>query len=104
MISNELETTTTNKQNGERERERERERVREREREREVRLRKIYSFRPLPFVNGCKWMTYHLTRSDPEAFWLRPVMAVTASYGHYGQRAARIGPNSVCRIRLPASV
>ena len=41
-------------------------------------------------------------RSDPEAFWLRPVMAITASYGHYGQRAARIGPDSICLIRLPA--
>ena len=29
---------------------------------------------------------------------------VTASYGHYGQRAARIGPDSICRIRLPVSV
>ena len=29
---------------------------------------------------------------------------VTVSYGHYGQRAARIGPDSICRIRLPASV
>ena len=29
---------------------------------------------------------------------------VTASYGHYGQRAARIGPDSIlCRIRPPAS-
>ena len=25
-------------------------------------------------------------------------------YGHYGQRAARIGPESICRIRLPVSV
>ena len=32
--------------------------------------------------------------SDPEAFWL----------GHYGQRAARFGPDNICRIRLPASV
>ena len=29
---------------------------------------------------------------------------VTASYGHYGQRAATIGPDRICRIRLPASV
>ena len=29
---------------------------------------------------------------------------VTASYGHYGQRAARIGPDRICRIRLSASV
>ena len=29
---------------------------------------------------------------------------VTASYGHYGQRAARFGPHRVCRIRLFASV
>ena len=29
---------------------------------------------------------------------------VTASYGHYGQRAARIGPDSICQIRFPASV
>ena len=29
---------------------------------------------------------------------------VTASYGHYGQRAARIGPDSLCQIRHPASV
>ena len=29
---------------------------------------------------------------------------ITASYGHYGQRAARIGPDRICRIRLPASV
>ena len=29
---------------------------------------------------------------------------VTASYGHYGQRAARIGPDRICRIRLPASL
>ena len=28
---------------------------------------------------------------------------VTASYGHYGQRAARIRPDRICRIRLPAS-
>ena len=29
---------------------------------------------------------------------------VTASYGRYGQRAARIGPDCICRIRLPATV
>ena len=29
---------------------------------------------------------------------------VTASYGHYGQRAARIGPDRICQIQLPASV
>ena len=28
---------------------------------------------------------------------------VTASFGHYGQRAARIGPDSICWIRLLAS-
>ena len=28
---------------------------------------------------------------------------VTASYGHYGQRAARIGPDRICRIRLSGS-
>ena len=28
---------------------------------------------------------------------------VTASYGHYGQRAARIGPDRICRIQLTAS-
>ena len=33
--------------------------------------------------------------SDQKAFWLRPVMAITASYGHYGQRAARIGPDRI---------
>ena len=25
-------------------------------------------------------------------------------YGHYGQCAARIGPDRICRIRLPASI
>ena len=29
---------------------------------------------------------------------------VTASYGRYGQRAARIGPDRICRIPLPVSV
>ena len=29
---------------------------------------------------------------------------VTASYGHYGQRAATIWPDRICRIRLPAPV
>ena len=28
-------------------------------------------------------------------FWLWPVVAITASYGHYGQRAARIGPDII---------
>ena len=28
-------------------------------REREIRM--IYSFRPLPLMKGCRWMTYHLT-------------------------------------------
>ena len=32
-------------------------------------------------------------RSNSEAFWLRPVMAITDSYGHYGLRAARTGPH-----------
>ena len=49
--------------------------VREREREgcgwmetegrggqiRRIRIRMIYSFRPLPLMKGCRWMTYHLT-------------------------------------------
>ena len=54
-----------------RERERERERPgrerggdREGERERErvirIRIRIIYSFRPLPLMKRCRWMTYHL--------------------------------------------
>ena len=29
---------------------------------------------------------------------------VTASYSHCGQRAARIGPDNICRIRRPATV
>ena len=29
--------------------------------EREIRIRMIYSFRPLPLMKGCGWMTYHLT-------------------------------------------
>ena len=29
---------------------------------------------------------------------------VTASYSHCGQRAARIGPDNICRIRRPANV
>ena len=37
-------------------------------------------------------------RSDPEAFWLGPVMAIAAI-----ERAARIGPDRTCRIRFPAS-
>ena len=28
---------------------------------RERGLRMIYSFRPLPLMKGCRWMTYHLT-------------------------------------------
>ena len=24
-------------------------------------IRMIYSFRPLPLMKGCRWMTYHLT-------------------------------------------
>ena len=43
--------------------------MKERERERGIRIRirvrvriqMIYSFRPLPLINGCGWMTYHLT-------------------------------------------
>ena len=31
-------------------------------------------------------------------------MAITASYGRYGQRAARLGPDGICLTRLPASV
>ena len=27
----------------------------------EIRIRMIYSFRPLPLMKGCGWMTYHLT-------------------------------------------
>ena len=30
-------------------------------RERERGIRMIYSFRPLPLMKGCRWMTYHLT-------------------------------------------
>ena len=54
----------------ERERERERERESsdqsegcqtERERERGRGRERIYSFRPLPLMKGCRWMTYHLT-------------------------------------------
>ena len=37
----------------------------------------------------------------PNLIWKR---LVTASYGHYGQSAARIGPDRICQIRLPASV
>ena len=36
-------------------------RARERERERERERGMIYSFRPLPLLKGCRWMTYHLT-------------------------------------------
>ena len=32
---------------------------RERERERGGGIRMIYSFRPLPLMKGCRWMTYH---------------------------------------------
>ena len=34
---------------------------------------------------------------------LRPLRPVTASYGHYGRRTARIVPDRMCWIRLPAS-
>ena len=34
---------------------------------------------------------------------IRTNVLVTASYGHYGQRAARIGPYCICLIRLPTS-
>ena len=27
----------------------------------DLRIRMIYSFRPLPLMKGCGWMTYHLT-------------------------------------------
>ena len=46
-----------------------------------------------------RWGIYPLNMPDPTGSLL-----VTASYGHYGQRAARISPDSICRIRLPASV
>ena len=46
-----------------------------------------------------RWGIYPVNMPDPTGSLL-----VTASYGHYGQRAARIGPDSICRIRLPASV
>ena len=26
-----------------------------------IRIRMIYSFRQLPLMKGCRWMTYHLT-------------------------------------------
>ena len=29
--------------------------------EKEIRIRIIYSFRPLPLMKRCGWMTYHLT-------------------------------------------
>ena len=32
------------------------------------------------------------------------ILVTASQYGRYGQRAARIGPDSICRIRLPASV
>ena len=34
---------------------------------------------------------------------IRTNVLVTASYGHYGQRAARIGPYCICLIRIPTS-
>ena len=41
-----------------------------------------------------KWKLGKHAGSDPEAFWLRPVMAITASYGHYCQ----LGPlRPACR-------
>ena len=46
-----------------------------------------------------RWGIYPVNMPDPTGSLL-----VTASYGHYGQRAARISPDSICRIRLPASV
>ena len=45
----------------ERERERQRELGGDRVMEKEKRIRMIYSFRPLPLMKGCGWMTYHLT-------------------------------------------
>ena len=37
-------------------------RLRQGETERDpIRTRMIYSFRPLPLMKGCRWMTYHLT-------------------------------------------
>ena len=36
--------------------------------------------------------------------YCRESVLVTASYGRCGQRAARIGPDRICQIRLPASV
>ena len=38
-----------------------RQRHTQQERERGIRIRMIYSFRPLPLMKGCRWKTYHLT-------------------------------------------
>ena len=38
----------------------------------------------------------------PDTIWKR--FFFTVSYGHYVQRAARIGPDRICQIKLPASV
>ena len=35
--------------------------MRDRQTDRQIRIRMIYSFRPLPLMKGCGWMTYHLT-------------------------------------------
>ena len=40
---------------------REGERWGERERGIRIQVRMIYSFRPLPLMKGCRWMTYYLT-------------------------------------------
>ena len=53
---------------------------------------------------GAQCLPSKYAGSGPEVFWLRPVMAVMASYGRFGQRAAGIGPDRVCQIRLSASV
>ena len=42
-------------------RESERDRETETETERWIRIRMIYSFRSLPLMKGCRWVTYHLT-------------------------------------------
>ena len=55
-------------------------------------------------INTGRWVPSNHAGFDREAFWLRPVMAVMASYGRYGQRVARIGPDRTCHIRLPAAV
>ena len=41
--------------------ERQTDRQTETHRERQIQIRMIYSFRPLPLMKGCGWMTYHLT-------------------------------------------